>query len=756
MKNKLANNAKIPGNQEINTLAEKFNNGRYSEATILAGVMTEQFPMHPFAWKVLGALAMQSGRSAEALELMQRAAFLAPEDAEAHNNLGNAFQELGRLVEAEASLRQALRITPNYAAAHYNLGNVLKSIGQQAEAESSYRQALAVNPSLAEAYFNLGVVLHESGRSDAAEESCRHALQIRPDYSEALENLAQILNEQGKASLAWQTIKHSLRLRETEAAKTIFVAIVKRLHFTQDDDEARVAIVRALSEPWGRPSDLARVGIELVKLNRENGACIARAVNAWPMHLPAKELFGLNGLTTVASDLLLCTLLESAPICDIEMEYFLTLARSTLLEATTGIIASGDETDAALIFYCALARQCFINEYVFSLTDDESDRLNKLRDSLVEALANKTQVPIFWLVAVAAYIPLYSLPRAARLLDIRWPDAVTAVLKQQISEPEEEFQLRASIPKLTAIADEVSLLVQRQYEENPYPRWITAAPVGDAKNISGYLRRKFPLAAIDSYEHSERIEILIAGCGTGQHSIGTARLFKEAQLLAVDLSMSSLSYAKRKTQELGLTTIEYAQADLLKLGKLARSFDLIESVGVLHHLVEPWAGWTELLHLLRPGGFMKLGFYSEVARRNIVRIRTFITEQGYGSSPDEIRKCRQDLMLLGKHEDFGSALKSSDFYSTSACRDLLFHVQEKRMSLTTIGVFLKENNLELLGFEIDPVVLRAYKLRFPDDCAATNLDHWQTFENENPDSFFGMYQFWVQKNPEISECRKAV
>src|SRR3989338_8516117 len=76
----------------------------------------------------------------------------------------------------------------------------------------------------------------------------------------------------------------------------------------------------------------------------------------------------------------------------------------------------------------------------------------------------------------------------------------------------------------------------------------------------------------------------------------------------------------------GLTSVEYAQADLLKLGSLERSFDVIESVGVLHHLADPWAGWQVLLSLLHPGGFMELGFYSAAARRNIVRIWEFIAE----------------------------------------------------------------------------------------------------------------------------------
>jgi len=71
-------------------------------------------------------------------------------------------------------------------------------------------------------------------------------------------------------------------------------------------------------------------------------------------------------------------------------------------------------------------------------------------------------------------------------------------------------------------------------------------------------------------------------------------------VLAVDLSMGSLAYAKRKTRELGLTSIEYAQADLLKLNSLGRSFDVIESGGVLHHLADPWTGGKCFLSLLRP------------------------------------------------------------------------------------------------------------------------------------------------------------
>jgi len=259
------------------------------------------------------------------------------------------------------------------------------------------------------------------------------------------------------------------------------------------------------------------------------------------------------------------------------------------------------------------------------------------------------------------------------------------------------------------------------------------------------LLQQFPFASFQHHRKSGIIEILVAGCGTGQHSIGTAQRFKGAQVLAIDLSLGSLSYAKRKTRELDLTSIEYAQADLLELKSLGRSFDVIESGGVLHHLLEPLSGWRVLLSLLRPGGFMLLGLYSEIARRQIVMAREFVAERGYGMTAEEIRRCRQTLMELDNCEKFPKTINSSDFYTISTCRDLLLHSQEHHFTLTSIGAFLRDNDLMFLGFQIGADVIHAYRQRFPDDPAAANLDNWQTFENDNPDTFAGMYNFWIQK-----------
>ena len=110
---------------------------------------------------------------------------------------------------------------------------------------------------------------------------------------------------------------------------------------------------------------------------------------------------------------------------------------------------------------------------------------------------------------------------------------------------------------------------------------------------------------------------------------------------------------------------------------------MIASVGVLHHLAHPTAGLDTLLSLLRPGGLMKLGLYSQSARRDVVAAREFIAERGYASDAMSIRRSRQDLIRKFRAQS-GRLTEMRISYVTSECRDSLFHVREHRFMLPQI------------------------------------------------------------------------
>ncbi|TAN70654.1 MAG: tetratricopeptide repeat protein, partial [Magnetospirillum sp.] len=621
--------------------------GRLDEAEAICRRAVEIMPDFAEAHYNLGIVLADLSRGPEAEASYRRAVEIMPHYAEAHNNLGNTLRDLGRLEEAAAIYRRAVEIMPDFAEVHSNLGNTLRDLGKLGEAEASCRRALEIKPDYAEAHIKLGNTLYDLGQLEEAVACYRRALETKPDCAEAHNNLGIALLDLGRSNEALKSCLSALRMNQTWSSRTLFVRCVRRLRLIHDDNDVRAALARALSEPWGRPNDLIPAATSLVKLAPEVGACIGRSNKAWPQRLPARDLFTAAGSAAVSADALLHALLVSAPIWDIELERFLTMARHAMLVAATGTAANDDGEANLLAFHCALAQQCFINEYVFDRTDIESRQAMALRDALIAALAADGPVPVHWLPAVAAYLPLNSLPLSDRLLDRPWPEVVTTLLSQQISEPKQEGEYRTTISRLTAVEDDVSLLVQRQYEENPYPRWIKAAPVDQPKAIDTVLRRILPSASFKPLGKVEGLDVLIAGCGTGQQSIDGAQLYMGARVLAVDLSLASLCYAKRKTTALGLDAIAYGQADIMSLGSLGRSFDVIEASGVLHHLADPMAGWRVLLGLLRPGGIMRLGLYSDVARRDVVRGRAFIAERGYEATADDIRRCRQDLMAAG-------------------------------------------------------------------------------------------------------------
>ena len=595
-----------------------------------------------------------------------------------------ARHQAGSLAEAEALYRQALALKPDLAEGHNNLGNALEAQGKLAEAVASYRRAAALRPSDAGMNYNLAAALLAAGE-------VRKALNVACD---------------------------ALKIAETPEIKSLIADGIKELRAGDEDPGLRDILRRALSEPWGRPQDLAPAATRLVKLSR-----------------PAT-------LREASGNALFQALLENVAIADLELELLLTGFRSAILD----MAASTAAIEPKILAVCAaLARQCFVNEYLYDCSAAEVARAERLRDDLLAALRASAGVPPIWIAAVAAYFALDRVPGAELLLEREWPDPIAALLTQQLREPAKERSLLASIPCLTAIADRTSLEVQRQYEENPYPRWVKVSPPARTTTIDDFLAGHLPRAPFRPLARERDIEILVAGCGTGQHSIETARLFAGARILAIDLSRASLAYDKRQTEAAGLATIDYAQADILQLGSLGRSFDVIEASGVLHHLAEPMAGWRVLVSLLRPGGVMWVGLYSALARRDVGAARDFIAQSGLAGGADDIRRARRALIAAGGDAPFAAIAKTSDFFTISTCRDLLFHVEEHCLTIPDIAAFLTANHLTFLGFDIDKRVAARYRARFPADRSMTELGRWHEFESENPVTFRTMYQFWVQR-----------
>ena len=682
----------------INQLISLYNQGQLSTVIKQAEILTQHYPESSVIWNILGASSISLGMFDKAIKAYKKCISIEPEKADFYNNIGVVFKEQGKLEEAIEAYKKAIALKPDYAGVYYNIGVSLGDQEKLDEAIEAYKKAILLKPDYAEADNNLGNILHDQDKLEESIEAFKKALLFKPDYAEAYFNIG--------SSLKGITYKKT----DPDLQKIISILLDKKIYVRPQDVNSLVISLSKAEPKLKRHLELLKIADVEFK--------------------PQEVIADLSDLSLLLKFMSVC------PIADTDLEKLFKKLRTNLLLSINEI----DNSTAVFKVQSSLALQCFTNEYIYEQSEDEEKALELLEELIKQSLNNNNQPSSQKILCLASYESLNDYEWSNSLIVT---DEIKDVFTRQVIEPKIENNLKQSLPLLENITNNISSKVKVQYETSPYPKWVNLKlqlkPATISKVVSEIKLKIFD----DKIREIEAPDILIAGCGTGQHSIETAARFKDSKVLAIDLSSSSLSYAKRKTEELNIQNIDYMQADILDLDEQDRQFDIVESVGVLHHMDEPIVGWNKLKDCLKPGGLMKIGLYSELARKHIVKMRKEISKAGLGSSNAEMRSFRNMLMKSDKNYH-NLILNSPDLYSMSTLKDLLFHVQEHRFTITQIQDCLSELGMKFCGFEAKQIVLH-FKQTNTGDSDPYNLDKWKVYEEANPRTFAGMYQFWCQK-----------
>ena len=597
--------------------------------------------------------------------------------------------------------------------------------------------------------------LHRARNLDEAEAAYRDILAKAPDHPDTLHFLGYLYLQNDRDGEAVACFTRSIA---TDAKNPMVHANLGNVLLRQGDMDGAVGCFRtaldldpdnrlflsrlaeAFARGWFDPSN-PRILDELVE-------CIS--VDVIDPRRLRRTVLGTLDLASSAptlDDPLLVAFMRREVLADEALEVRLASLRRKVLK---------NRQSVPLEQLAALARQSEHCDYVWPESDEESLGVEILMNTINQALSAGQTPDNVDVALLASYRPLNALPCADALLDSRekFPEALTELLDNQITERRAIRTAAEAIETATPNSEGLSVAVQAQYEENPYPRWERTGEI-EALPVATVMTRLFPHLANQEHPWPDAPHILVAGCGTGRHAIDTAQRFTDAAVLAFDLSRASLGYGARKAQELSVGNIRFVQGDLLALDGESAAYDIIESGGVLHHLDDALAGWRILTGLLSDGGLMRIGLYSEAARRHIVAAHRFVAAGRYAVTPEDIRRCRQDILALPADDIVRKVAASPDFYNLSSCRDLIFHAHEHHFTLPALAAMIDELGLEFLGFELtDPAVLEEFRSRFPDDPDAIDFSNWARFEATHPDTFASMYQFWLRKP--AGETRKFV
>ncbi len=643
------------------------------------------------------------------------------------SNYGLILKSIGNLEDAELYTRKAIELNPDFANAHSNLGIILRNLSKSQEAELSTRKAIEINPKLADAHLTLGNILSDTGKSKEAELSYLTAIKINPKLAEAHLNLGNVLSGIGKSEEAFESYIKAIEINPR--SPTFYNSIS---NFLKDSDPSQlnksklIYILNILLEKNDiSHKELFKV-FNFIYINQINSK--SKHINSDIFTL---ELFSQNKTVLNA--------LKKIIFIDIELEKILTKLRQNICKR----IAKNHKIlkDYELQFIISLAEQCFLNEYIYAYTENEKILIKEILYRCRNSELNDTNLSI-----LACYIPLFKLLDKIPSLEFyHSPNQnFQELIKLQIKEPLQEIELSKNIKEIGIINDTVSQKVKTQYEENPYPRWKYINPsINQKVLISQAINSDIKPNSISNHVTDKPLRVLIAGCGTGQQIL-YSQIYKNAKITGIDLSSSSLAYAQRKINELDIKNVELIKMDILEVNLLIEQFDVIECGGVLHHMNDPIKGLKQLLSILKPNGFLKLGLYSKLARRDIVKARKYITTQNHEVNEQSIRNFRNKA-ISGKFKNLNSLKNYADFYSFSEFRDLCFHTHEHRFTIKEIKNILETNKLKFLGFILPQQAKSLFKQCFPKDKKQISLENWAKYEERNPDTFKRMYQFWVCK-----------
>lgn len=705
-----------------------------------------------------GLAALREGQHDRAHRLLSRALQAHPDDAQALANRALARRALGDLSGAAQDLQRAVQVEPGVVRVWQVLAQVLSVLGRVDQAVDAARAAVRLQPDDPAGLDILATTLHATGQAQEAQRTFQRVLALDPRHASAHLHLGLMAQEQGAHRLAashlgaavglapevvpaWLSLARSLR-ELGRYDKAVEVLVQARQHHPQAADlhaEEGQVWLRAGQPQQARASLEAALDLDpqhlyaaqalgtLLSSQGELQACLRAHVLA--ISSPEAPTWAWIGFADAVAALpqvpagLSAQLLAALRQDGVDHQRLERAIRAEL-ERLPGIpeALDGGAIPPALLEHPLL--QPWLTRTIVCHPGWER-LLTRLRDQL---LAEAPDSPVLYALATQDWHTesAWARPRAD------WPPPL-------VREPDPIDEIEV----LALTSDAVSLAVREQYEANPYPRLVSLHRK-PAEPLAFLLKGLFP--HFDRVPEPDQLDILVAGCGTGQQALAAATRYHGARVLAVDLSRASCAATLGNARRWGLDNLRVAQADILALDALDQRFHLVEAGGVLHHLADPMAGWRVLTHRTLPGGLMKIGLYSEQGREGVMAARALLEQAGARTDPEGLRAARQLILDLPQGHLAREVLWSPDFYSLSGFRDLVLHVCEHRFTLEGIGEALDALGLELVGFQHGrPEPGRWYARRWPEDTAQIDLSRWARVEAEHHRAFAGMYQFWCAK-----------
>lgn len=250
---------------------------------------------------------------------------------------------------------------------------------------------------------------------------------------------------------------------------------------------------------------------------------------------------------------------------------------------------------------------------------------------------------------------------------------------------------------------EVSSAVARLYDTYPFPPepFLDEAPPGynwrwHWPSAYNFCARRMPATG--------KVRILDAGCGTGVGTEYLVHLNPEAEVVGLDLSAGAIAVATERCQRSGADRVTFHNLSIYDVDQIPGEFDMINCVGVLHHMPDPIRGIQALSKKLTPGGILHIFVYAELGRWEIQ-----LTQEAIGLLQGAHRGDYKDGVQVGRTL-FSSLPEQNRLRQREETRwslenqrdecfaDMYVHPQEIDYNVKTLFELIDASGLDFVGF----------------------------------------------------------
>jgi tetratricopeptide (TPR) repeat protein len=184
---------------------------RVDEARLAAEALQPKAGQDVTHLLMVGEALTRSGEAKRAMEVLDLAAQLAPQDPVVHRQIARAALAVGNRRRARDAYRKAIAEDPDFTAARVEFGRLLVEEGAYSEAEAEIRQALELMPTYADGALVLSDLLNRQGRGREAVNLLVGFLETEPYNLDALVLLSEALLAEGKRRDAEQALVRVVR-----------------------------------------------------------------------------------------------------------------------------------------------------------------------------------------------------------------------------------------------------------------------------------------------------------------------------------------------------------------------------------------------------------------------------------------------------------------------------------------------------------------------------------------------------------------